>query len=114
MARDIDIGMPTSTIITYPMVETFADLPSAIANISKIHVVVKATGIFGVNRKRSGMYLSDGITWGKISKVDVAGTLNPPSGLLPSNPPSGDFIITNIYRNSNGNLEYEYETVPKS
>lgn len=31
---------------------------------------------------------------------------------LISNPPSGGYKILNIWRNADGNLEYEYEDVP--
>ena len=96
MARDIDIGEVTP-MAAFPMVETFADLPDLTKHVNQVYIVRKATGIFGINRKRAGLYISDGVIWEKISKVDVAGQYSPSPGLIPSNPPSGKNIISNIF-----------------
>jgi hypothetical protein len=49
-------------------VATFADLPSAGANNGKIYIVKQTTGVVLVNRKRSGLYLSDGASWTRLAE----------------------------------------------
>ena len=44
-------------------VNTFADLPSAAANINKYYMVDQATGTVGIDYKSSGIYRSDGSAW---------------------------------------------------
>ncbi len=44
-------------------VDTYADLPLASEHASRIWVVKTATGIPLINKKESGMYLSDGTNW---------------------------------------------------
>jgi hypothetical protein len=67
---------------SYPEVNTYADLPSAAANDGDIYVVLQATGIWLINRKQSGFYLSNGSTWTKLDDLDVASASN--TGLLSS------------------------------
>jgi hypothetical protein len=44
-------------------VEYYADLPDATLNPDKIYVVEKPSGVIFINRRKAGLYYSDGITW---------------------------------------------------
>lgn len=78
----------------YPNVDTFADLPSASESTGEVYLVKTATGVIFVNRKRAGLYLSNGTSWGRMGVIQVAGAS---IGYLPSNPPSGKCVVANIY-----------------
>jgi hypothetical protein len=71
--------------LSYPIVNTFNDLPSATDNNDKIYVVKTTTGIIGF-RKKSGLYYSNGIDWKRLSenqlKVNDSDKLNGISGSL--------------------------------
>jgi hypothetical protein len=47
-------------------VANFASLPSAAANSGAIYIVKETTGVVFINRKRSGLYLSDGASWTRL------------------------------------------------
>jgi hypothetical protein len=44
-------------------VSVYADLPDATLNADKIYIVETATGIIFINRKKAGLYYSDGVSW---------------------------------------------------
>lgn len=52
--------------VRYPTVDTCAGLPEAGDYTGDIYVVLTATGVWGVNRKRSGMWRSDGVNWNRL------------------------------------------------
>ena len=58
-----------NSLIAYLKVNTFADLPGAVECAGEIYIVLTATGIWGINRKRAGLYYSDGATWAKLGKM---------------------------------------------
>ena len=78
----------------YSDVDTFADLPDASDNTGEVYLVKTTTGVIFVNRKRAGLYLSDGTSWARMGVIQLAGSS---VGYLPSNPPSGKCVITNMY-----------------
>lgn len=87
-----------SNNVRYPQVDTFADLPDATTHIGQVCLVKSATGVIFINRKRSGLYLSDGESWNRLGKVQLAGSEDAePAGYLPSNPPSGKYVLTNLF-----------------
>ena len=47
----------------YPSVNTYDDLPDPANNNHKIYFVKIATGTMFINRKKAGLYRSDGIKW---------------------------------------------------
>ena len=49
-------------------VANFAALPAAGSNNGQIYIVKATTGVIFVNRKRSGLYLSDGATWTRLAE----------------------------------------------
>ena len=81
----------------YGKTDTFAELPAAENNTDKVYLVRFATGVIFVNRKRSGLYRSDGTAWNRLGTIVVAGSESPSPGFLPSNPPTGKYPITNVY-----------------
>ncbi|MBA7587439.1 hypothetical protein ES708_29468 [subsurface metagenome] len=83
--------------VRYPTVDTYADLPLAGNHTGEIYIVLTATGEIFVNHKRAGLYRSDGAAWTRLGEVVVAGAEGPSPGLLPSNPPSGKYVVTNTY-----------------
>lgn len=107
-------GTEVPVEVGYEDVATFADLPEAADNVDKICIVKIATGTLFVNRKRAGLYRSDGVVWKRLGQIVLAGAESPVAGFLPSNPPVGAYVVSNIYRNFRGNIEYEYDTEPKS
>lgn len=63
---------PTIEEVRYPKVNTYADLPAAGDYTGQIYVVLTATGVWGVNRKRTGMWRSDGVNWGRLGIAPTA------------------------------------------
>lgn len=58
--------------ISYPNVNTFADLPNATLNLDKLYVVKTTTGRINpfATTRWSGLYKSDGITWNFLG-IDI-------------------------------------------
>jgi len=57
-------------------VNTFADLPDVAASVGLKYTVLTGTGVWGVNRKPAGTYLSTGTVWtSKYNSVDVINSL---------------------------------------
>lgn len=52
--------------LSYPQVDTYADLPSAVAFAGKVYLVLTTTGVWFVNRKRRGLWRSDGAVWTRM------------------------------------------------
>jgi hypothetical protein len=53
--------------LSYPQVNTFADLPLASTMTGCLNVVLTSTGAwYTFNRKEAGLYYSDGITWTRL------------------------------------------------
>ncbi len=99
---------PTVEEVRYPKVNTYADLPTASDYTGEIYVVLTATGVWGVSRKRTGMWRSDGVNWGRLGVAPTAEEL----GAIASTPPSGSFKIYDLRENAAGNLEYEKDDTP--
>lgn len=100
---------PTAEEVRYPKVDTHADLPDASDHTGEIYVVLTATGIWGVNRKRSGMWSSDGVSWNRLGVAPTAEQL----GAIVTSPPSGKCKVTNLFVDpSTGKLAVEYEDTP--
>lgn len=55
-----------TTELNYPEVDTFADLPAASDYNAAVYLVRTATGVIFVNRKRAGLYLSNGSSWSRM------------------------------------------------
>ncbi|MBA7670829.1 hypothetical protein ES703_78976 [subsurface metagenome] len=99
----------------YPEVETYAELPSASDMKGKLFIVRTATGTIFINRKRAGIYFSDGNEWKKLGQIVLAGAESPTAGYLISNPPPGNSVAVNIYYDPNLDrvvVEKESEPVP--
>lgn len=63
-------GLTTDTINVVP---TFADLPDAdVAGLNALAVVKETTGILFINRKRKGLYVSDGTEWLYVAEFSAA------------------------------------------
>ena len=71
-------------IIGYPEVDTHADLPLAGEQPEGIYVVLTTTGVWGVNRKRTGMWRSDGVNWNRLGVAPTAVELGAIEGVAPS------------------------------
>lgn len=74
----------TAKIIGYPEVDTYADLPLASERPEGIYVVLTATGVWGVNRKRTGMWRSNGVNWNRLGVSPTALELGAIEGAAPS------------------------------
>ena len=99
-----------ATFEGYDAVDTFADLPSAENYVGKVWLVRFATGIMFINRKRAGLYLSNGTSWGRLGVIQKAGIS---VGYLPSSPPSGKCVVTNLFVDpQTGKFAVEYEDIP--
>jgi len=64
----------------YLTIDTYANLLTtfpAADNVDEIILVETETGIFGFNRKTSGLYLSDGVNWNKISNFVTSFNYSP-------------------------------------
>lgn len=81
----------------YSKVDTYADLPIAGDYTGDIYIVLTATGIWGVSRKRSGMWRSDGANWNRLGVVPMAEDL----GAIVSSPPDGMQAIKRMYYDPN-------------
>ena len=99
---------PTIEEVRYPVVDTYADLPAAGDHTNEIYVVKTAMGVWGINRKRTGMWRSDGVNWGRLGVAPTAEEL----GAISSTPPSGSHRIYDIRENAAGNLVYEKDAQP--
>ena len=101
---------PQSTSrLAYPVVETYDNLPNVITHVGEVFLVKLATGIIFINRRRSGLYISDGSEWTRMGRLVAAGEGSPSPGWLVSNPPIGMCVVTNVYVNpSTGKTTVEY------
>lgn len=79
----------------YQRVTTYADLPEPSGHESEIYLVLVGTGTFGVDRKRAGLYHSDGTAWVRLGTLEAIES--PPQGVLYSSPPDGFDRVTNLY-----------------
>jgi len=61
--------LDTPGVSGYPQVNTFADLPDPTLHSGEIYIVLQATGVFLINRKRKGFYRSDGVEWTRLGDV---------------------------------------------
>ena len=77
--------------VNYPEVVTHADLPDATEFTNETFIVLAGTGIFGINRKRAGMWRSNGTAWYRLGALTGSG------GVLFSSPPGAETRIHNIY-----------------
>lgn len=77
----------------YPKVNTYADLPAAGDYAGEIYVVLTATGVWGVNRKRSGMWRSDGVNWNRLGVAATAEEL----GAIVGDAPADMKAVRKIY-----------------
>ena len=67
------LKMKSSTgVVIQDYVNTFADLPPASARPGEYWVVNTSTGIWVVNRKEAGVYLSNGVSWSRLGNWDLA------------------------------------------
>ena len=99
--------------VVYPAVDTYADLPVASVHTDDVYLVRLKTGTIFINRKRAGLYISDGIEWKRLGGIIVAASESPTPGYLPSNPPVGKCVVSNLYVDpSTGKLSVEYEDTP--
>jgi len=89
--------MPTIEEVRYPKVDTYADLPTAGDHTGEIYVVLTATGVWGVNRKRTGMWRSDGVNWSRLGIAPTAEQL----GAIVGDAPDGMKAVRKIYFDPN-------------
>ena len=75
----------------YVEVEHYTDLPDASGRDGEVYLVQVGTGIFGVNRKRAGLWRSNGVEWKRLGALTGSG------GVLFSSPPDGKKRVHNIY-----------------
>ena len=69
-------------------------------------MVLTATGVWGVNRKRSGLWRSDGATWSRMGIAPTAPNL----GAIEGTAPSGYQTVKKIYVNpATGNTVVKYD-----
>jgi hypothetical protein len=54
---------------SYSEVDTFDDLPAAADHSGEIYVVKTGTGVYLVNRKSAGLYLSNGTSWSRLGNI---------------------------------------------
>lgn len=96
------VGIPAMYRIAelnYPQVNTFADLGDPALFAGKIYLVLTTTGVWFINRKRRGLWRSDGAVW---TRMGVAPTKED-MGLGATDNPT--FAGINI----GGNLLNDYE-----
>lgn len=94
--------------VNYPEVVTHADLPDAAEFTNETFIVLTPTGIFGINKKRAGLWRSNGTAWYRLGALEGSG------GVVFGTAPVGKHQIYRIWRNEQGNLEYEFEDIPRS
>lgn len=75
--------------VNYPEVVTHADLPDVVEFTNETFIVLVGTGIFGINRKRAGLWRSNGTDWYRLGALEGTG------GVLYSSPPSGKIRLHN-------------------
>ena len=78
--------------VGYQTVNNFADLPPAVANMDTIIVVRSTTGVWAINRKVAGLYISDGTNWTRLSTNAIFGTIGDKEVDL-TNLNDNDFIV---------------------
>jgi hypothetical protein len=54
---------------TYPQALNFSALPAASDHAGEIYVVLEPEGVWLINRKRAGLYYSDGSTWRRLGDI---------------------------------------------
>ncbi len=91
-----------SSEINYPEVNTFADLPTASESTGLVYIVKTATGVWGINRKRAGLYRSNGSSWGYLG---VAATLDDLGGASQSDFDTHEGSATIHHSNVNDHTE---------
>lgn len=84
---------PTVEEVRYPKVDTYADLPVAIDYTGDIYIVLTTIGVWGINRKRTGMWRSDGVGWNRLGVAPTAEQL----GAIEGTPPTGKRAVKKIY-----------------
>ena len=67
----IDFGGGGSGATIDGEADTFAMLPSAGAHAGEVYLVKQTTGVWLINRKSGGLYLSDGVNWTIIIDYDT-------------------------------------------
>ena len=77
--------------VNYPEVVTHADLPDTVEFTNETFIVLVGTGIFGINKKRAGLWRSNGVAWYRLGALEGSG------GVLYSSPPSGKKRVNNVY-----------------
>ncbi|GAG84717.1 unnamed protein product, partial [marine sediment metagenome] len=82
---------PPAAEVNYPEVDTYADLPDAAESANETFLVLTATGVFGTDRKRAGLWRSNGTAWYRL------GTLAGSGRVVVSTPPSGYHELYNLY-----------------
>jgi len=74
----------------YPEVNVHADLPDAAENEGVVYLVHTGTGIFGLGRKRAGMWRSNGSEWKRLGELGGSG------GVIYSTPSTDKTVVRNI------------------
>lgn len=87
------VNNPSSAMaeINYLEVNTHFDLPPASENTGEVYLVRVSTGVFGVDRKRAGLWRSDGFDWYRLGALTGSG------GVIYSTPPNGKKRVNNVY-----------------
>ena len=97
----------------YQTVDTFADLPDPANHSGDVWLVKLATGVIFINYRRAGLYLCNGLEWGRMGQIVAAGAGSPTPGYLLSNPPVGKCVVTNVYADPvTKKFGYDFEDQP--
>jgi len=76
--------------VNYPEVVTYADLPDPTEFINETFIVLVGTGIFGLNKKRAGLWRSNGTAWYRLGALEGSG------GVIFSTPSADKTVVRNI------------------
>jgi len=77
----------------YPEADTFAELPDAAEWTGRVYLVKVNTGTWLINRKRAGLWYSDGVSWERLGTLPTCEEM----GAIATAPPDGSLGVTNLY-----------------
>ena len=84
---NVSVSEISSTSVLDGRVATFASLPDPATNTGKVYLVEASTGVIFVNRKKRGVYKSDGASWSYLNLFTASQVVydNSISGLTSNN-----------------------------
>lgn len=69
---EVTVTIKSSSSSSYPTVTNYSSLPLPSEYTNEIYIVEEAEGTWFINRKPSGLYISDGITWTHLNNFNQA------------------------------------------